>query len=160
MVSPMLHPHSAPLALTLTVVLAACGEDHKSTDATTHAGTHGGGGDTADTTTATTGEGTTATATPTTAAAEPPAAPTDLMGSILDGGVHLTWKDASDNEDHFVIENKADGDSDFSVVIELPFDSVIYHDTDVLSGKSYVYRVRAVNASGEAVSNEITIQIP
>lgn len=152
----MLHRHFAPLALSLTVVLAACGADHKSTDATTHAGTHGGGGDTADTTTSTTGE----SSSPTTTAAEPPAAPTDLVGTILEGGVHLTWKDASDNEDNFVIETKADGDADFSVVIELPFDSVTYHDTDVMSGKSYVYRVKAVNASGEAVSNEITIQIP
>jgi hypothetical protein len=151
----MRHRHSAPLALTLTVLLAACGQDHKSTDATTHAGTHGGG-DTADTTTSTTGE----SSSPTTTAAEPPAAPTDLAGSILDGGVHLTWKDASDNEDNFVIENKSDGDAEFSVVIELPFDSVTYHDTAVTSGKSYIYRVKAVNASGEAVSDEITIQIP
>ncbi|MCY0986969.1 fibronectin type III domain-containing protein [Nannocystis sp. ILAH1] len=151
----MRHRHAAPLALTLTVLLAACGQDHKSTDATTHAGTHGGA-DTADTTTSSTGE----SSSPTTTAAEPPAAPTDLAGSILDGGVHLTWKDASDNEDDFVIENKADGDAEFSVVIELPFDSVTFHDTDVASGKSYVYRVKAVNASGEAVSDEITVQIP
>lgn len=156
MTRPMPHRHSAPFALTLTVALAACGQDHKSTDATTHAGTHGGGGDTTDATTSTTGESTS----PTTTAAEPPAAPTDLAGSILDGGVHLTWKDASDNEDNFVIENKADGDADFSVVIELPFDSVTYHDADVMSGKSYVYRIKAVNASGEAVSDEITVQIP
>lgn len=152
----MPHRHSAPLALTLAVVLAACGEDHKSTDAATHAGTHGGGGDTADTTTSTAGE----SSSPTTTAAEPPAAPTDLAGIILEGGVHLTWKDASDNEDNFVVENKVEGDADFSVVIELPFDSVTYHDTDVMSGKRYVYRVKAVNASGEAVSDEITIEIP
>ncbi|MFZ6179021.1 hypothetical protein [Nannocystis pusilla] len=151
----MLHRRSAPLALTLTVLLAACGEDHKSTDATTHAGTHGGGG-TADTTTSTTGEG----SSPTTTAAAPPAAPTDLAGDILEGGVHLTWKDASDNEDNFIIENRADGDADFSLVIELPFDSVTYHDTDVMSGKSYVYRVKAVNAAGEAVSDEVTVTLP
>lgn len=151
----MLRRRSAPLALTLTVLLAACGEDHKSTDAATHAGTHGGGA-TMDTTTSTTGE----SSSPTTTAAEPPAAPTDLAGSILEGGVHLTWKDASDNEDIFIIENKADGDADFSVVVELPFDSVTYHDTDILSGESYVYRVKAANARGEAISDEITITIP
>ncbi|MCY1057662.1 fibronectin type III domain-containing protein [Nannocystis sp. SCPEA4] len=151
----MRHRPSRPFALIFTVLLAACGADHKGTDAATHAGTHGGGG-TADTTTATTGE----TTTPTTTAAEPPAAPTELAGSIVDGGVHLTWKDVSDNEDNFVVENKAEGDAEFSVVIELPFDSITYHDTAVVAGTSYVYRVKAVNAAGEGVSAELSVQVP
>ncbi|MBZ5711767.1 hypothetical protein [Nannocystis pusilla] len=90
----MRHRPSTPIAMIFTVLLAACGADHKSTDAATHAGTHGGG-DTADTTTATTGESTT----PTTAAA-------------------------------------------------------------VMAGTRHVYRVKAVNAGGEGVSAELTVQVP
>lgn len=157
----MTHRHLAPITLTLTILFAGCGEDHKSTDAMTHDATHGNasssGGETiAPTTSDTTSE----TAGATTTAAEPPTAPTDLAASVLDGGVHLTWKDASDDEDNFILENKADGEAEFSAVIELPFDSVTYHDIDVTAGTSYTYRVKAVNAAGEALSNEVTIQLP
>ena len=43
---------------------------------------------------------------------------------------------------------------------ELPFDSVTYHDIDVTPGTTYTYRVKAVNAGGEAVSNEAMIAVP
>lgn len=159
--APMLHRPLAPITVTLAILLTGCGGDHKGTDATTHDGTHGtstgtSGEDTTGTTSGTTGGSTT----PTTTAVAPPAAPTDLTAIILDGGVHLTWKDASDNEDNFIVENKADDEADFSVVIELPFDSVTYHDIDVMSGTNYTYRLKAVNAGGEALSNEAMIQIP
>ncbi|MBL9100962.1 MAG: fibronectin type III domain-containing protein [Myxococcales bacterium] len=150
-------------AFSLTFSLLAACDDHKGdeegTQATTHPATHSGGdtgGTTADQPTTSAGEGTGTTA----AAAEPPAAPTDLMLSILEGGVHTTWKDASDNEDNFILEKKAAGDPDFAVVIELPFDSVTYHDIDVVPGTMYTYRVKAVNAGGESLSNEAMIQVP
>ena len=93
-------------------------------------------------------------------AVEPPAAPTDLVASLLEGGVHSTWKDASDNEDNFVLEKMADGAADYTLVAELPFDSVTYHDIDVKAGTTYMYRVKAVNAGGESVSNEAIITVP
>ncbi len=153
----MLHRPLAPLTLTLTIVLAGCGGHSKDTDAATHDSIHGTSGeDTAGTTSEATG-GSTA---PTTTAVAPPAAPTDLTALILDGGVHLTWKDASDNEDNFILESKADGEADFSTVQELPFDTVTYHDLDVTAGTNYTYRIKAVNAGGEALSNEVMIQVP
>lgn len=156
----MLHRQFSSITLTLTILAAGCGADHKSSDATTHAGSHSGGSSSGDETGATTAGATGGGTGVTTAAVDPPAAPTDLMASILEGGVHLTWKDASDNEDNFVLENKAAGDADFSVVIELPFDSVTYHDIDVMAGTAYTYRVKAVNAGGESLSNEVMIQVP
>lgn len=159
----MLRTSTSPLhALTLTLVLAVtgCGDS----DGGTHGGSHSGGSETdaASTGAATSAASTDASATAggTTAAVSSPAAPTDLAGSILEGGVHLTWKDASDNEDNFVVENKAAGDADFKVVIELPFDSVTYHDIAVTAGTTYTYRVKAVNAGGESLSNEVMIQVP
>jgi hypothetical protein len=93
-------------------------------------------------------------------AVEPPAAPTDLTASPLEGGVHLVWKDVATNEDNYILENKMVGDPEFATVIELPFDSVTYHDINVVAGMSYVYRVKAVNAGGESLSNEVMIQVP
>lgn len=157
----MLHRSLFYFTLALSI-LAAC-DDHKgeedSTQAMTHPATHSGGdtsGTTAEqpTTSADEDTGTTASAT------EPPAAPTDLVLNLLEGGVHASWKDASDNEDNFILEKKAAADPDFVVVIELPFDSVTYHDVDVTAATMYTYRVKAVNAAGESLSNEAMIQVP
>jgi len=165
----MLHRHLFAFTLTSTILAAGCGDDHKGSDATTHGNTHPGsssGDDTAaetsgpetsgPTTSGATGESTGST----TAAIEPPAAPTGLTANILDGGVHVTWKDVADNEDNYILENKADGEADFSVVLEMPFDSVTYHDIDVKAGTAYTYRVKAINTGGESVSDEVTVQVP
>jgi len=159
----MLHNPLFAFILSFSVLAAGCGDEHKSSESTTHGETHSGSS--ADDTAATTSNGTTSGATgastgSATAADSPPAAPTDLTANILEGGVHLTWKDGADNEDNFILENKADGEADFSVVLELPFDSVTYHDIDVTAATAYTYRVKAVNAGGESVSNEVMIQVP
>ncbi len=154
----MLNRTILPIHLALLLAFAGCGDDHKGDDTTTHGATHEGGAEStsgdAVTTSGSASDGTTASA------VEPPAAPTDLTASLLEGGAHLNWKDASDNEDNFILEKKAAGDADFSMVIELPFDSVTYHDVDVMAGTMYTYRVKAINAAGASISNEVTIQIP
>lgn len=165
----MLQRHLFSFTLTSAILAAGCGEGSKTTDAATHGGTHPGGSSTSDdtdpttagaTTSGATGESTSTSSGATTAAVEPPAAPTDLTANILEGGVHVTWKDVADNEDNYIIENKADGETEFSVVIEMPFDSVTYHDIDVMAGTAYTYRVKAINAGGESLSNEVMIQVP
>lgn len=145
-------------ALALAGLLAAaCG--HDSTGSAEH-GAHEGGGS-GDSTAATAAEGSGSGSSGATGGAVlPPAAPTDLVVSLLEGGVHITWKDAADNEDNFVLEKQAAGAADYTVVAELPFDSVTYHDIDVTPGTTYTYRVKAVNAGGEAVSNEAMIAVP
>ncbi|HEY0133055.1 MAG TPA: fibronectin type III domain-containing protein [Nannocystis sp.] len=159
----MLHRHIVSITLASTLLAAGCGEDHKTTDTTTHGDTHLGG-TTSEDTAPTTGEATSGATDESTgatsAAIEPPAAPTDLTATILEGGVHVTWKDVADNEDNYILENKADGEAEFSVVIEMPFDSVTYHDIDVTAGTGYTYRVKAANAGGESVSNEVMVQVP
>lgn len=155
----MLYRSLSFITLTCILIAAGCGDEHKSDDSTTHGASHSAGETNGDNTAGepTTGGG---DSSGTAAAVEPPAAPTDLVLSILEGGVHSTWKDASDNEDNFILEKKAAGDADFAVVIELPFDSVTYHDVDVTAGTMYTYRVKAVNAGGESVSSEAMIQVP
>lgn len=155
----MLHRTNLAIHLTLFLAVAGCGEDHKGDKSSTHASHEGGAGSSTDAVT-TSGSASAETGGTTASASEPPAAPTDLTASLLDGGAHLNWKDASDNEDNFILEKKAAGDADFSLVIELPFDSVTYHDNDVVAATMYTYRVKAVNAAGESISNETMIQIP
>ncbi len=157
----MLYRTNFAIPLTLLLAVAGCGDDHKGDDTTTHGATHEGGAESTSGDAVTTSGSTTAdTGGTTAAAAEPPTAPTDLTASLLEGGAHLNWKDASNNEDNFILEKKAAGDTDFSMVIELPFDSVTYHDNDVMAATMYTYRVKAVNAGGESLSNETMIQIP
>lgn len=150
--------HTTDLAIHLTLLLAVAGCGDPKDETSTH-GSHEGGSSAGD---AVTTSGSTAAETggTTALAAEPPAAPTDLTAGLLDGGAHLNWKDAADDEDNFILEKKAAGDADFALVIELPFDTVTYHDIDVTAATLYTYRVKAVNAAGESLSNEATIQIP
>ena len=142
---------------------AGCGDGHKgdsdSSGNAEHA-SHEGGGSNESTAATTAAESSSSSTGVTGGAVAPPAAPTDLVASLLEGGVHSTWKDASDNEDNFILEKKADGDAVYTLVAELPFDSVTYHDIDVKAGTTYTYHVKAVNAGGESVSNEAMIAVP
>lgn len=90
-----------------------------------------------------------------------PAAPTNLTGSVLSGGAHLTWTDNSDNETQFMIMRKEVGGADFTTVATPTFNTTTYHDAPLTSGKTYVYMVMAMNDAGESPgSNEVMVAIP
>lgn len=91
-------------------------------------------------------------------AVEPPAAPAQLTVASVDGGAHVTWQDASDDEDEFVIERKGDT-VEFTAVDSVPFDTTSFHDATVGTG-TWVYRVGAMNDAGESWSNEVSVTIP
>ncbi len=146
------------LSISLLLAAAGCGADHKDdTDGSESHATHD-----ASATAASTGDDPSSSTTMATggAASEPPAAPTALMASLLDGGVHLVWNDVATNEDNYMLERRMMEVAEFATVSELPFDSVTYHDIDVSPGMTYVYRVKAINTAGESLSNEATIPIP
>lgn len=84
-----------------------------------------------------------------------PSAPTSLAVSNVGGGAHLTWMDTSDNEDHFMVMRKTTTGM-FAEVDMVAFNTTQYHDSSVTAGTSYVYKVVAMNAKGEASSNEVT----
>jgi hypothetical protein len=88
-------------------------------------------------------------------ATAPPSAPTGLTVSAVSGGAHLTWTDTSDNEEHFMIMRKPTGGA-YDDVDTVAFNTVTYHDSSVTAGMTYVYKVVAMNAKGEASSNEVT----
>jgi hypothetical protein len=91
-----------------------------------------------------------------------PAAPTNLAGSVLSGGAHLTWTDNSDNETEFMIMRMEMGSTaGYSVVAMPPFNTATYHDAPLTAGKTYMYMVHAVNDAGDSQpSNEVTVAIP
>lgn len=91
---------------------------------------------------------------------EGPAAPSQLTAAVLSGGAHLTWKDNSSDEAHFMVERMVHGQGDFEEVTTVPFNTTQYHDTGVVAGTQYMYRVTAMNDAGEAPSNEITFSMP
>ncbi len=88
-------------------------------------------------------------------AAKPPSAPANLTASSVAGGAHLVWTDTSDNEDEFVVMRKS-ASMAYAEVGNVPFDTSQYHDGIVVAGTPYTYTVTAINAGGEASSNEVT----
>lgn len=85
----------------------------------------------------------------------PPVAPTNLAVSNVAGGGHLTWVDASGNEDQFIIMRRASTATTFDDIDMVPFNTVQYHDSAVTPGTTYFYQVAATNAAGETASNEV-----
>jgi hypothetical protein len=93
------------------------------------------------------------------ARATPPAAPSNLSGTVYNTSrIDLSWDDNSNDEDEFRIERS---DSVlFGVTVgnsALPC-TVSYADTGLAAGTKYYYRIRAINAAGNSVySNVITV---
>ncbi|MGI6299253.1 MAG: hypothetical protein ACOX1T_08890 [Saccharofermentanales bacterium] len=96
------------------------------------------------------------------APATAPAAPTGLTASGIAGPqTLLNWVDNADNESGFIIHRSEDN---FASFVEIPVSAnnstgpVNYTDTTVLAGKTYAYRVIAVNGAGSsAFSNIVTV---
>jgi hypothetical protein len=89
-----------------------------------------------------------------------PAPPTQLEAGVpLTGGVDLTWKDASDDEDEFSIERSGPAGA-FDEIATVPFDTASYHDATPTTGATYRNRVRARNADGDSdPSNAVMIAL-
>ncbi len=94
-----------------------------------------------------------------------PAAPSNLAASVLafPTRVRLTFTDNATNETGFVVERSANGGA-FTVLANLPAlagtGGVTYTDSTAVSGNTYAYRVKAVNAGGSsAYSNTVNVTI-
>lgn len=90
-----------------------------------------------------------------------PAAPEMLTAEELGGGAHLTWVDASDNEDEFMImKMDVTAGGEYEHVANVPFDTTQYHDAPLVSGTTYMFMVTAMNAAGSTDSAEIEFMMP
>ncbi|MBE0713442.1 MAG: S8 family serine peptidase, partial [Candidatus Aminicenantes bacterium] len=79
--------------------------------------------------------------------ADAPDTPTGLDGdwSWDLSTVELTWIDQSNNEEHFIVERKEDGSSQWQVIVELGQNETAYQDSDVYGDTFYYYRIKVVN---------------
>lgn len=89
-----------------------------------------------------------------------PAAAYDLAAEIGEGGVLLTWEDASEIEDSYVVQRRDEDEGDFRELARLDEDAVEYLDADVKAGTTYVYRIEAVNDAGSSISDEVEVMVP
>lgn len=86
---------------------------------------------------------------------EAPTPPEDVTVERLGAGGHVTWTDASDDEDGFTIQRK-EGSGAFVDLVTVEFDTTQYHDEPLTAGTTYTYMVMSVNANGEGHSAEVT----
>lgn len=90
-----------------------------------------------------------------------PAAPSDTAATSTNPqSVLVSWTDGSSNESGFRIERN-DGSGVFASLTSLPPNSTSFLDFSVQPKTTYLYRVRALNASGESdPSPEISATTP
>jgi hypothetical protein len=93
-----------------------------------------------------------------------PPAPTELKAMPAAGGVHLTWKDNSTDEMHFMVmramhdHDAHGGEHEMKPIATVEANMTAYHDTMVESGMTYLYMVAAMGAAGgESDSNEVEL---
>lgn len=100
-------------------------------------------------------------ATVTTPTATLPAAPTALTATAVSRTqVNLAWADNASNENGFSVERSADGVT-FAQVGTVPANVTTYVSTGLRRNRSYWFRVRAYNGSGNSgYSNTATARTP
>ncbi|PKF61421.1 hypothetical protein CW745_08775 [Psychromonas sp. psych-6C06] len=85
--------------------------------------------------------------------------PLESNGEVDFSNVQIEWLDNSDNEDAFIVVRKNIRHTHFDQVEVLPKDTISYTDTGVIVGESYCYKVVAVNAGGQANSEESCLEV-
>jgi subtilisin family serine protease len=79
-------------------------------------------------------------------APQPPAAPSNLVATLLQDRVLLSWSDNSTREDEFIIERSQNG-SNWQQLARVGSNMDTYTDTGIGCGTTSVYRVYASNAN-------------
>ena len=92
-----------------------------------------------------------------------PRAIASLRATPHDSRVDLSWSAPGDNGSpitRYELERKY-GTNDFSSVLPVPgLTATSYRDNDVANGTEYTYRLRAVNADGEATWSKVAMATP
>ena len=69
----------------------------------------------------------------------------EIDNKLITGSIRLTWHDNSFNETSFKIERRKSTEAEYGFIAEVDADVKSYVDTDIEQGKTYYYRVQAVN---------------
>lgn len=88
-----------------------------------------------------------------------PTAPKDLIGTsdTTGGRVLLYWTNTAQNASSYRVDRRELGSETWTAMPTLGPTANQYIDTGVTLGRSYVYRVVAINAAGSSESNEVVI---
>jgi hypothetical protein len=88
--------------------------------------------------------------------AAPPAQPTGLTATpITTARIDLAWTDNAANETAYKVYRSTDGVTYSQVGTDQAADTEAYSDTTVDDGVAYYYKVAAVNAGGETLSDAV-----
>ncbi|MCB0323106.1 MAG: fibronectin type III domain-containing protein [Bdellovibrionales bacterium] len=79
-----------------------------------------------------------------------PSAPSNLSANaVAHDAIQLTWRDTSDNESGFKIEQKT-GSGSFSQIATVGANTTSYRRTGLSAGTTYTFRVRSHNSAGNS----------
>ncbi len=88
-----------------------------------------------------------------------PTAPANLTAAASSGAIALSWVDTATNETGYRLERREDQGT-FLPLTNLSSNSTAFLDVSVQPGKTYSYRVVALNNAGESsASNEASVQV-
>lgn len=92
---------------------------------------------------------------------QPPTAPSNVAATSTNPqSASITWTDTASNESGFRVE-RAEETGSFQSLTSLSPNSTSFQDVSVSPGKTYRYRLIALNSSGEsAASDEATAKVP
>jgi Fibronectin type III domain len=83
--------------------------------------------------------------------AVPPTAPTELAATATSATeIELRWRDSSENEQGFKIEQAKDGGPFIELASRAPANATSFLDSPLEPGHRYTYRVRAFNSGGDS----------
>ena len=90
-----------------------------------------------------------------------PAAPTFTASTALASQIILNWTESSTNVSGFIIQRSTNGGKTWTQVAQVSGSVFTWTDTTVRKGKTYQYRIAAVNSAGtSAWSTAITLTTP
>lgn len=82
-------------------------------------------------------------------------APTNLIASLVNGNVHVTWTDNANNEMGYFIERATSPTGDFSPIGGSGPNSTLFTDTG--ANATYYYRVRPSNSTTDGISTVVGV---
>jgi len=83
--------------------------------------------------------------------ATPPTPPTALVATATSATqIELSWRDTSENEQGFKIEQAKDGGPFVELTSRAPANATAFFDAPLEPGHLYTYRVRAFNSGGDS----------